>query len=268
MSRCIYCGKSGLFLKLNSFHQCAECEARSQRQRVDAAQRKTEQLRATLSEIDALELFPARRDGAKVSPRSLDAVVDLKYSSVTKRTPLSRVSDFVVVDVETTGLTAKCSIVEVAAMRFDAFCPTALFSTFINPCKAIPASATEINHITDDMVAEAPTIWEIMPSLIEFVGRWPLVGHNLPFDLKFLYRAGFDVGEGRWLYDTIDLAGACLKKPRNDNDENYDVENYRLDSLCEYYNITDCGHHRARMDCLATGKLFTRLVEDITGEVV
>lgn len=36
-------------------------------------------------------------------------------------------------------------------------------------------------------------LYQIIPSLQEFIGDMPLLGHNLEFDLKFLCRAGLDV---------------------------------------------------------------------------
>lgn len=36
-------------------------------------------------------------------------------------------------------------------------------------------------------------LYQIIPSLQEFIGDMPLLGHNLEFDLKFLCRAGLDL---------------------------------------------------------------------------
>lgn len=58
-------------------------------------------------------------------------------------------------------------------------------------------------------------LYQIIPSLQEFNGDMPLLGHNLEFDLKFLCRAGLDVTpETHRFYDTYELAGHLLKKPK------------------------------------------------------
>ena len=50
-----------------------------------------------------------------------------------------------------------------------------------------------------------------------------------------------------------------------DYDSDYDVENYKLETLCDYYKITIANAHRADADALATGDLFLRLVEEKQG---
>ena len=44
-----------------------------------------------------------------------------------------------------------------------------------------------------------------------------------------------------------------------DYDSDYDIENYKLETLCDYYKITIANAHRADADALATGDLFLRL---------
>ena len=52
----------------------------------------------------------------------------------------------------------------------------------------IPAAATAVNHITDQMVKDAPKLAEALRGFLEFAGNDILVGHNIQsFDLKFVY---------------------------------------------------------------------------------
>ena len=150
--------------------------------------------------------------------------------------------------------------------------------TLLNPGKHIPDKASAINNITDDMVADAPAFMQIIDSLNAFVGKSNIVGHNLPFDLKFLYRYGYDfTANKRRYYDTCEIAKKTLKKPKlkwdKDFDEyvidydcDYDVEDYKLTTLCDYYQIRDnMFAHRALSDALATGELFKCLAKDRIG---
>lgn len=145
----------------------------------------------------------------------------------------------------------------------------------INPGKHISDDASAINGITDEMVVDAPTFSQVIDCLSSFVGKSNIVGHNLPFDLKFLYRYGYDFTIGkRYYFDTCEIAKKTLKKPKmkwdkeyreyivNDNYD-YDVEDYKLTTLCDFYQIRDNSFaHRALSDALATGLLFKNLTQD------
>ena len=53
------------------------------------------------------------------------------------------------------------------------------FSTLVNPGIPIPYYASEINGITDDMVADSPNFREALGQFLEFAGDFVLVGHNI-----------------------------------------------------------------------------------------
>ncbi len=46
---------------------------------------------------------------------------------------------------------------------------------------------TELTGITNEMLENASTIDQVMPGFIDFIGGDILVGHNIHFDLNFLY---------------------------------------------------------------------------------
>lgn len=227
--------------------------------------------------LDALPMATIRTDGKKEDIEATSSN-DLKYSNITSRTNYDKLGNFVVVDTETTGIRASTNkIVEVSAIKFNGFEPVEAFSTLVNPGRKIPASASAINHISDDMVAKAPAIWQIMPSLNDFIGGLPIVGQNLPFDLDFLCRAGLKIGEKQRLFDTLQLARRTIKKEKqvwdkdlgcyvSDGDPFSEVPDYKLQTLCRYYLI--CAHcdHRATGDALATGYLFRALARERTGQ--
>ena len=114
--------------------------------------------------------------------------LECKHTTLTAR---SNLDEFVVIDTETTGLhKGRDKIVEIASVRFKNGKATEIFETLVNPGKTIPADVSAINHITDDMVADCPTIEQIMPAFDRFVGTSTVVGHNLDFDLGFILAAG------------------------------------------------------------------------------
>ena len=228
----------------------------------------------TIEAIPSVETMLSETVYTKKPVSELEELV--KYSNITSKTSFDRIGSFVVVDTETTGLSStRDNIIELAAIKFEDWIPVAKFHTLINPKKHIPDDASAVNGITDEMVAEAPTFSQIIESLMDFVGKFSLVGHNLPFDLKFLYRYGYDfTTEKRRYFDTCEIAKKTLKKPKmkwdkeygeyviNDNYD-YDVEDYKLTTLCDYYGIRDNTFaHRALSDALATGLLFNKLAQD------
>ena len=171
-------------------------------------------------------------------------------------------------DTETTGLSAaKDKILEIGAIRFENGIPVAAFETLVNPGKPIPEEASSINHITDDMVANAPAIWQVLPAFDAFVGKSAVVAHNLKFDLKFIHRSGSKlIDSNRKYYCTYEQSKRLLKGPTYRNgempDKDYDVYDHKLGTLCEFYHIFQPDQLRAVADAFATGKLFLKLVEE------
>lgn len=236
--------------------------------------RDSAEFQKTIDQIPYIELKLTNDSYDKRSVSELDELV--KYTNITAKTSLDRIGSFVVIDTETTGLSStKDTIIEIAAIKFEDWIPVAKFHTLLNPGKHIPEDATAINNITDDMVADSPMFSQIIDCLSSFVGKSSIVGHNLPFDLKFLYRYGYNFTKNkRHYYDTCEIAKKTLKISKmkwdkeygeyvvNDNYD-YDVENYKLTTLCEYYQIRDNSFaHRAMSDALATGILFQKLAQD------
>lgn len=87
-------------------------------------------------------------------------------------------------DTETTGLDAKTSgVVEIALVNSIG---KALLHTYVNPGTPIPAEATAIHGITDEMVEGAPTILELLPAIVALVRGKTLVIYNKHYDLQFL----------------------------------------------------------------------------------
>ena len=160
--------------------------------------------------------------------------------------------DFVVFDIETTGLSpAKEKITEIGAVKVSNGVICDSFNVFVNPEKEIPYNIQQLTGITDDMVKDAPTIAEILPKFYEFVGDSVLVAHNASFDTSFIKQAAFDLGMeyNFCVLDTLTLARATVK----------DVKNHKLDTLTKHFKVKLENHHRACDDALATANIFLKL---------
>ena len=94
---------------------------------------------------------------------------------------------FVVVDVETTGLSPiDDRITEIAMMKLKNGVLEDEFSTLINPLVSIPASITNLTGIDNLMVADAPTAREVVPTIADFLCDAVFVAHNASFDWGFV----------------------------------------------------------------------------------
>lgn len=202
---------------------------------------------------------------------------EITYSNIT---PKGKYPEFVVFDTETTGLSAsKDRIIELSAIRFVNGIPTEIFETFVNPEREISPETSAINHITNDMVADAPTISEVLPSFEAFVGKSPLVAHNLEFDIKFLFYSGsFITDTPRKYFDTLAQSQKMLRKMKykynreygiseQDYDRDWDVIDYKLGTVAEHFDITFPCQHRASGDAMVAGKVFLKLIEKKQKEV-
>lgn len=211
--------------------------------------------------VNAIQTVPVSVSEEKAKKVAISFLNSLTYSTITVRSNLEQLSNYVVIDTETTGL--KCisdEIIEIAAIRFREFEPVEKFVTLLAPKKPIPERITDINHITNDMVSGKPCFQEIAASLIDFIGYDNIVGHNLPFDLKFIVHYGANVTEKkRKYYDTLDIAKKTIRKSDG-------IMNFQLKTLCIWYGIPYQESHRAEADALATGLLYQCLIDARTNK--
>lgn len=160
-------------------------------------------------------------------------------------------TSMVSIDIETTGLDSKSdSIIEIGAVRFSDHRIEAEFSTLVNPGRPIPAAITQLTHITNDMVRNAPSIRAVLPELIKFVGNAPVVGHNVRFDLSFLNLQGALVNNE--IIDTYELATVLFPT----------ATRYNLFALGQQLGIMlPPNEHRALDDSKAAHSVFLKLYE-------
>lgn len=158
----------------------------------------------------------------------------------------------VALDLETTDLSpSRGDIIEVAAAKFKGDKVIAEFQHLTKPSSKIPTIVTAITGITDDQVAQAPPFSEVKDDLIKFVGKYPIVGHNINFDLNFLAGEGVELANPR--YDTWKLATLLMPE----------LSSHSLEVLTNFLKIKHVESHRALDDVLASKDLFLRLIERI-----
>lgn len=166
--------------------------------------------------------------------------------TITEFKPVSK-DRFVVFDLETTGLDCGANeIIEIGAVRVENGEITAEYSQLVKPKNAIDPEATAVNHISADMVANQPMIYEVLPSFLTFVGDDVLAAHNVRFDYGFLAQAcmrnKFRVPE--MLFDTMALTRYYPE-----------AGSKKLIALAEAAGIEIEIAHRALSDARMTAKL-------------
>ena len=97
-------------------------------------------------------------------------------------------SIYTVIDIETTGLSRQNSeIIEFGALRVENGETVRSFSQLVRPTAPIPLDSTEITGITNEMLADQPSIETALPAFLDFIQDTPIIGHNiLAFDLLSL----------------------------------------------------------------------------------
>ena len=161
---------------------------------------------------------------------------------------------YCVLDLETTGLSFRTEkITEIGIMKIKNGEVIDSFETFVNPEKPIPYEVVEVTKITDDMVKDAPTIKEIFPKVLEFLGDSVLVAHNADFDIGFLKHNAAQLGH-KFDYTYIDTL-------RLAKDLFPDYKKYKLGIIAENLGIKVEVAHRALDDVDTTVKVFNVMMK-------
>ena len=80
------------------------------------------------------------------------------------------------------------AIIEVAGIKYKGKNEVDRFQSLVKPdYNEIPDYITELTGITNEMVADAPSIKEVLPRFLKFIGEDIVVGHNAHFDVNFIY---------------------------------------------------------------------------------
>ena len=204
-------------------------------------------------------IFPEPKYYYTVKPEDYIETSQLSLFDVESETIINdylKDKSFVVFDFETTGFDAEQdAVTELGAVKIENGKITKTFSTFVNPKMHIPENITQLTHITDEMVKNAPDIEDVVVDFYKFCYNSSIVAHNIDFDFKFLSYNSQKIGINfkNEQLDTLLLARKYIKG----------LKNYKLGTICEYMHVELVDAHRAVNDCLATAKLFIKLTDYI-----
>lgn len=169
---------------------------------------------------------------------------------------------YIAIDIETTGLSPQYDeIIEIAAIRYNKGQKMDSFTTLVKPDYEIDEYITELTGITNEMLENAPPIIEVIDEFYSFIGCDILVGHNVNFDINFLYDNLLNY-TGKMLsnsfVDTMRIARRALPE----------LKHHRLIDIAAYYNVSYEKAHRAERDCEICNDCLLALKQDLENKGV
>jgi DNA polymerase-3 subunit epsilon len=169
--------------------------------------------------------------------------------------PFLEEAEFVVFDLETTGLSTTSSrICEVGAVRLRAFEVEGCFESLVAPGAPLPEAIRRLTGLRDADLERAPRAASVVRSFLSFAGEAALTAHNARFDVAFLNRE-LELLYGKRLaqpvLDTVALARRLLAGR---------IRQTSLASLSHFFgtSVTPC--HRALPDAQATAEILIQLI--------
>ena len=165
------------------------------------------------------------------------------------------IKDYVCFDLETTGFGKTAEIIEIGAIKVRDGTTVDKFSELVKPTNRISGVVTALTGISQNDVADARNISEVLPDFLEFIGNDILLGHNIAsFDIPIVRRNVAVVMRAMFDPNYIDTMYLAKMVPG--------VPDHKLQTMLDYYGIVNERAHRAFEDCEATSKLFNALVAD------
>jgi len=165
-------------------------------------------------------------------------------------------SSYAVIDIETTGLAPeKNEIIEIGAVKITEHEVIDTFEVLVASQSVIPPNIERLTGITGQLIEkEGQEPLTALKSFIEFIGVYPLIAHNISFDMGFLnaacakHEVGLITNE---LIDTLELSKKHVQG----------VKSYSLKNLAEIFQIETNTSHRSLKDCLTTHVLYEKLIK-------
>lgn len=182
-------------------------------------------------------------------------------SSITEKAPRAYkgksldylVDDYVLVDIETTGLSPqRDDIIEIGAIKVKNNEVIERYSSLLKIDRKVPSYITNLTGITTDMIeAEGRETPEVLKEFVEFAGDSILVGHNVNFDINFIYdkcEKYLEIPLSNDFIDTMKIAKRLVDTP-----------NYKLGTLADYFHVNYNGAHRGLKDVEITYEVYNQM---------
>lgn len=180
-------------------------------------------------------------------------MLNWKLKSIENELTLFKYKEFVVFDIETTGLSpAKGGeIIEIGAVKIINGKIVDTYQTFVQPKKKVSKLTTDLTSITQEMVEGQRSIGQVLPEFYEFIGNAVLVAHNAKFDWTTFIKPLFE-SVGIFAKNPV----ICTFQTFRKGDPGRGKGGYTLATLCVIAGVKNEHHHRALADAVATAHCF------------
>ncbi len=180
------------------------------------------------------------------------------------RSPLANASwrevSWVAFDTETSGrYPVESEICEIAAVKWTKDGEHSVFQSLVKPSRPMSDEVIRIHHITNEMVADAPSLEEVLPKFLEFIRGSVLLAHHAQFDLGFVAAALEECGLTLPPEPTVCtslLAQATVPE----------TPNHRLQTLVPFFGVDPGQAHRALDDARACLQVALKIFERLQGQ--
>ncbi|MDX9977456.1 MAG: helicase C-terminal domain-containing protein [Candidatus Cloacimonadales bacterium] len=169
---------------------------------------------------------------------------------------LNKEFSFVVFDIETTGLSSyNDEIIEIAAVRYEKGVKTDSFTSVIKPEREVSPFIYQLTQISPEELKKGISIKKALQNFLAFIKpNDMLMAHNSAFDMAFINAKSLKALNKRIYNDVLDnLDIARIFLPT--------LNNHKLETLVEHFNLYNEGAHRAINDAEVTGKVFYKIIE-------
>ncbi|MBQ7802561.1 exonuclease [Candidatus Saccharibacteria bacterium] len=160
---------------------------------------------------------------------------------------------YTLIDIESTGLDPTFDeIIELGALKIKNNKVKDSFQSLVKPESEIDPFIEDLTGITNSDLEDAPSLISVLPAFLEFIGSDLVVGHNVNFDINFIYDNCKKLDLPYFSNDYVDT----LRLSRRILPE---LESHSLSALINYLGLSEEGHHRAISDCEKTKDIFDNL---------
>jgi len=151
-------------------------------------------------------------------------------------------NDYIVLNLKTTGLDPQFDdIIEIAATRvINGFIDDS-FSSLVRPELPLDEFVTDLTGITDEMLSNAPSISEILPVFLSFIGNSLIVSHCAAFHIHFIYDLCESLSLPPFSNDYVDIMRLSKKIFKGE-------KHYRLSDLSARFGLESSIERRALFD--------------------
>ena len=169
---------------------------------------------------------------------------------------IKNLNDYTVLDIETTSLDSFTGeIVEISAIKVRDKKEVDTFSELIKTHNRLGAFTTRLTGITNEMVQkEGKDLINVLQQFKDFLDRDIIVGHNVNFDINFIYDSMYKNMNEYLTNDFVDTLRISRKVLPN-------LRHHKLDNLIDYFNLVKRDEHRALNDCILTNQVYINLTK-------